>query len=178
MTYGPIISTGEVARKNLAQLEEFVRTKRMLPAVRRLLRIYGTNVTVTRRRQSTQGDAAAQLALDVYGSMSGFSGDVANPKNEEPTGPNVVFPAKILINAQTYRFADNAFANDFERLYSWSEDPILPLDVVSFDRVADGLHYTFQINSLEVFGQTETILHRFLLSPTVENLTMETEVTP
>lgn len=163
------VTTGEARRDTLVELENFVREQRQLPALRVLLTRYGTDVIVTRRRTSSQGTTIVQTALDVYGLSSGLSGNKPHTADTDP-GVDISFPARVLINAETYRFADNQFANDFERLYSWTEADILPLDTLEFERLSDGLRYTFQVTSSEVFGQTQTIMRRLLLSPAPENL--------
>lgn len=168
----PDPTVGTIRRDTLPELEQYVRDRVQLPALTKLLRRFGTEVFVTRRRTSSQGSAIVQTALDVYGLSSGLSGNKPHA-DDLNLGPDITFSARVLINAQTYRFADNTFANDFERLYSWTKDDILPLDIIQFKRVADGLQYTFQVTSSEVFGQTQTIMRRLLLAPAPENLTPE-----
>lgn len=174
----PLITTGEVKRDSLVELEAFIRTKRHLPALRKLIGRFGTEVLVTRRRISSQGEAATQTALDVYGLYSGLSGDKPSRRDINPTA-DISFTAIVLINAQTYRFADNRFANDFETLYSWTEADILPLDIITFLRLQDSLNYTFQVTSSEVFGHTMSVMRRLVLASAPENITHpETLISP
>ncbi len=153
-------------RQDLSLIESYIQSQQ-IKALQYLLQSRGTPVKVIRRRVASQGASSVDPAVQTYGIYSGLSS--ATPSSvDEDSGEDIVFSAKVLINAETFRFLDNTFANDFERLYSWSMDPIVELDIIQFVRTLDQMEYTFQVTSVEGFGQTQTVMTRFLLSPAPE----------
>jgi hypothetical protein len=115
------------------------------------------------RRHTSVGAVAtnvdASLAADVYGTLSGFSGDKPLP----PTATPGKFPAKVLIPNFVYKLADSEFANDFEEHFIYTQDP-LQVDDLVYVTNSRNRSFCFKLMRAEDWGNTRTMLTRFAVT--------------